>query len=189
MQPPYAVEYITLELDAEILKKASSKTDLDRHILGQTQGEDVLIRKGYDISLLLYISNLISDSSRELVLETENGEFVQIFDFTSHPAIRPAAINTALATIRNDFEISSRVAKEHTYNLTDLWSKHKRSDTTKSLYLCIKELSTSYSDCEQTVLIGTSPAVLFLLVQQLVSNHTKELWYRESSNSTGVQIY
>jgi hypothetical protein len=185
---PTIVTYVTPILDLEVLNKAKSKVDLDVHILSQTQGDSVLLTENYDIPLLMYVTNVIYSTSPELVFQTKEGLKVQIFDFTSEPAIRPSEIITSL-TILNKESPTKKSDKEVNINIQEVWERETSKDVVKKLYFCLKEILKQAFETNKTTLIGKEPAVLFLLAQHSLYTRTKELWYQTELGTESVRIY
>ena len=183
-----AVSYVTPTFDPEVLKNAKNKTDLDRHILSQTQGESVLLTEDYDLPSLMYITNVIYSSSPELVFVTKDGLKVQIFDFTSDPVIRPAEIITSLSILNKEIP-EGKSEQDIRINIQEIWERETSEDVVQKLYICLKNILKQSPETTKTTLIGKEPVVLFLLTQHILTTRTKELWYQSEIDSKPVRIY
>ena len=183
-----AVSYVTPVIDPEALKNSKSNIDLNKHILSQTQGEAVLLTEDFDITSLMYITNVIHSTSPELVFVTKDGLKVQIFDFTPSPVIRDGEIITSFSILNKEFK-SNKSTNELKIDIKDIWDSELSKDIKQKLFNCLQEIIKQSHKSNKVVLIGSEPAVLFLLTQNIISTKTKELWYQKDTNSKPVRIF
>jgi hypothetical protein len=185
---PTIVPYITINLDLDFLKNAKSQSDLDNYILLQTQGQAVMLTEIYDLPSLMYITNLIHNSSSELVFITKDGLKIQIFDFSTNPMIRPSEIITSFSSLVYD-TYKKDLRDDIKINIEEVWSKEPISDVTKKLENCLNLISKMVFKANKVTLIGREPSVLFLLTQIMLYPRIRELWYQQDFKSSPIRIY
>lgn len=185
---PYSVPYVELSLNPEYLENAPSLEELNRQILLQTQGEAVLVNENLDISILMYIFELIRDTSSEMVFVTKEGLRVQIFDYNFSPVFKPEDIITSFLYIKYDPDVDL-FTDSLEINIEEIWNNDKGSNLEEKIYFCLKEIIKQIRKTNKTTLIGKSPAVLFLLSQYYVLGKTNELWYQSDKSDNPIRIY
>jgi hypothetical protein len=185
---PTIVTYVTPTFDAEVLKNAKSKEDLNKHILSQTQGEPVVLTETLDLPSLMYITNVIYTTSPEFIFITKEGLKIQVYDFTAEPVIRPSDINISFSHLNRE-TIPTETKETLTVNISNLWEQQTASDLEQKIYDTVQEILKQLTKATKTTLLGNAPAILFLLSQHYLAGKVKELWYQEDQNSRPMRIY
>lgn len=184
-----AVSYVKIvlpavetSLDKEALKK------MQEEILLQAQGEAVEFDENSNIVALMAAFDTVHGVSPEAVLKVEGcGRFL-IFEHREKPVLRS---NDILADFSNE-KIEAKTEKLEKIieiNIEEVWNgESEEKDYFKRIKKSLNKIKKEIVPAEAVVLIGSGPAILFLVVEHLLYGMAGEVWHQLNNKSEAVKI-
>lgn len=184
-----AVSYVKIVLstvETSLNKEALKK--LQEEILLQSQGEAVEFDENSDIAALMAAFDTVHGVSPEAVLKVDgHGRFL-IFEHREKPVLRS---NDILADFSNE-KIKAKTGKLEKIteiNIEEIWNgESEEKDYLKRIKKCLNKIKKEIVPAEAGVLIGSGPAILFLIAEHLLYGIAGEVWHQLNSKSEAVKI-